>query len=86
MVNHVASFGYMLPNMYLSVTDIANTDFIAYGCPAGPHGQHAKNGKSGGKGRHNLLSGLPYRCDSFTACMWFRLEPYFIICVIKLRL
>ena len=28
----------------------------------------------GGRGRHNLLSSLPDRCDSFTACSMCRLK------------
>ena len=50
MFNHVTPYRYLLPNLYLSVADIANPDLLACGGrtwiirsiashPAGPHGQ-----------------------------------------------
>ena len=51
--NPVAPYRYLLPNLYLSVADIANPDLFACGSrtwisldiashPAGPHGRLAK--------------------------------------------
>ena len=33
MLNHVAPYRYLLPNLYLSVADIANQDLFACGSP-----------------------------------------------------
>ena len=50
--------------------------------PAGPHGRLSpKNGEwgpiaGGGRGRNNLHSSFPDRCDSYIACMLCRLEPF----------
>ena len=110
--NHVSPYGYLLPNVYLYVADIAtcyvrikiiiiiiiaNTELLACGCrtvisfvidrfykeKCQPSRGFAKKRKCathfwGGRGLHNLHSGLPTRCDSCTACRLCGLEPHSI--------
>ena len=89
VVNPVTSYGYLIPNMYLFIVDIANRvcDVVGPGFvstspafmrsnashPAGPHGRIAHKRYIG----HPLLGkggGGYMLCDSSTACRLCRLE------------
>ena len=87
-VQPVAPYRYLLPNLYLSVADIANPDLCACGSRtwisldiARFYEEHCENHPAGPHGRpaHKTVTqfahGLPDRCDSTTACRMCRLEP-----------
>ena len=100
MLNHVAPYRCLLPNVYLSVTDIANPELLVCGrrtrislditrfyeeqyqpfsgsaLSACPKTVNRGVIDGGGRGRHNLQSGLSDRCDSSTACRLCRLELF----------
>ena len=78
--NPVAPYGYMLPNMYLFITDVANPDSFVLCCRTWiflditHFSGDSANHPSGPHGRLAQNTAC-IRCDSSTACRLCRLEP-----------
>ena len=64
--NPVAHYGYLLPNMYLFIADIANT---------APKKRYVGSPLLGAGGFDTICTAVYDRCDSSTSCRLCRLEP-----------